>query len=153
MNAMTKDVKVSKINVATATLERGSDVVTREAPLHVFVNGMYFVSFLCSPILLKELVVGHLLCEGLVDHLEDILAIDFGEEDRCLVTLRKTEREESVVLSKPFARLIVSTCSGAGRHSSCGVSGCCGRLRFGSGCQDGCDGGGFCERRQDYRLR
>ncbi|MGB9134324.1 MAG: formate dehydrogenase accessory sulfurtransferase FdhD [Candidatus Bathyarchaeia archaeon] len=117
MNAMTKNVMVSKINIATASSESGSDVVAGEAPLHVFVNGVHFVSFLCSPMLLRELVVGHMLCEGLASSFEELVAIDFSGEDRCFVTLRKTEGGEHVVLSKPFTRLIVSACGGVGYRS------------------------------------
>lgn len=110
MSAMTMEVMVSRIDIASTSSENGCDIVAREVPLHVFVNGIHFVSFLCSPTLLKELVVGHMLSEGLANSLEELVTITFDGENRCLVTLLKTEREEHIALSKPFARLIVSAC-------------------------------------------
>ena len=71
MSMMTKDVVVSRIGVATSHMERREDIVAKEIALHVFISTIHFVSIFCSPTLLKELVVGHLLSEGLVNSLSE----------------------------------------------------------------------------------
>jgi FdhD protein len=114
---MTKEVIVFRIDLATGHTTSKEDIVARETPLHVFVNGIHFVSILCSPTLLRELVVGHLLCEGLASSVEEVEDLDFDGEDRCFVSLRKNIGKNIVALSKPFARLIVSACGGVNYRS------------------------------------
>lgn len=114
MSMMTKDVVVDRIDVAASHMEKGEDFVAKEIPLHVFMGTIHFVSVLCSPTLLKEFVIGHLLGEGLVNSLDEIIGIDFEEENRCHVTLQKIDVERHVIVSKPFARLIVSSCGSIG---------------------------------------
>jgi FdhD protein len=114
---MTKAVMVARIDVANRRLERKEDIVAKEVPLHVFLGAVHFVSFLCSPTLLKEMVIGHLLTEGVVCSVDEVITVDFDSENRCFVTLRKTDMGEHVILAKPFAQLIVSACGGAGYRS------------------------------------
>lgn len=117
MDIMTKEVMVSRIDVATGQVEKRMDLVAVEAPLHVFLGAIHFVSILCLPNLLKELVVGHLLGEGLVSSVDEISGVDFAEENKCYVTLQKTDVKKHVIISKPFARLIVSACGSVGYKS------------------------------------
>lgn len=117
MGAMTRSVIVSRIDVAAEELERREDIVAREVPLHVFLGAIHFVSILCSPDLRRELVVGHLLGEGLVNSIDEIGSIDFDEQNRCHVALRKADVAEHVVVSKPFAQLIVSACGSVSYRS------------------------------------
>ena len=117
MSLMTKEVVVSKIDIATAQVKKEKDFVAGETPLHVFLGAIHFVSIICSPTLLNELVVGHLLGEGLVNSVDEITSIDFDKENKCYVTLRKTDVEKPVILSKPYARLIVSACGSVGHKS------------------------------------
>jgi FdhD protein len=114
---MTKKVTVFRIDFTTGHARSKEDIVARETPLHVFVNGIHFVSILCSPTLLRELVVGHLLCEGFASSIEEIEDLDFDRENRCFVSLRKTDGKNIVALSKPFTRLIVSACGGVNYRS------------------------------------
>ncbi len=117
MDIITKSVSVLRVDLVTAEMKSWKDAVASEVPLHVYVGGVHFVSFLCSPSLLKELVVGHLLGEGVVDSVDKIADLDFDEENRCFVTLEETDDEKRAIVSKPFARLIVSACGGVGYRS------------------------------------
>ncbi len=117
MSFMAKSVLVSRVDVARRYVETRKDSVARELPLHVFLGAVHFVSFLCSPVLLKELVVGHLLGEGVVASMDEIVKVEFDNENRCFVTLRKADVEKHVILAKPFAQLIVSACGGLGYKS------------------------------------
>ncbi len=113
MNRETKSIVISRINVATAQVEKKEDFVAKETALHIFLGAVHFVSVLCSPTMLREFVVGHLLGEGIVDSANEISHISFNQENRCHITLRKTGEVHTVV-SKSFTRLIVTSCGSRG---------------------------------------
>jgi FdhD protein len=117
MKTITKKIPISRIDVTAGTVKKRTEVVAREIALHVFLGSIHFVSILCSPALLKELVVGHLLGEGVVDSADEILSFDMDQENRCYVTFPETNEEERIIVSKPFAQLIVSACGGVGYKS------------------------------------
>lgn len=116
MDNETKSIIISRIDVAASHVKEKKDLVAREAPLHLFIGSIHLVSILSSPAKLKELVVGHLLGEGLVNSVDNIAKVAF-EENRCYITLRKTDTAEHTIVSVPFSRLIVSSC-GTVRHRS-----------------------------------
>ena len=120
---MTKKVTIFRVDLAVGHAENKEDTVAREAPLHVFVNGLHVVSMLCSPTQLKELVVGHLLCEGLTSSLNEVKELGFDRKDKCFVSLRKTNVENAITHSKPFTRLIVSASEGVTHKSLSGYLG------------------------------
>ncbi len=116
MDNETKSIVISRIDVAASRIEEKKDLVARETPVHLFLGSIHLVSILSSPAKLKELVVGHLLGEGLVNSVDDIAKIAF-EENRCYVTLRKTDTAEHTIVSRSFSRLIVSSCGTVGYRS------------------------------------
>lgn len=58
--------------------EIDDDVVT-EYSLHVVLNGKPFVTLLCTPHSLKELVIGFLFSEGIIGSYDDIKSVDLDE--------------------------------------------------------------------------
>ncbi len=117
MVGMTQHMVVTKIDIATRQKGKKEDVVAKEMPLHIFLGTIHFVSILCSPALFNELVMGHLLSEGLVESIDEISDVHFDQENRCFVKLLEREVEKRVILSKPFAQLIVSACGRIGHRS------------------------------------
>jgi FdhD protein len=111
------NVKVVRIDVAAGEVREQKDVVAVEAPLHVFLGAIHFVSILASPHLLRELVVGHMLSEGVVKSPRAIKEVRFDDEHRCFVTLTKKDPEQLAVHSKPYSRLIVSACGSSSYRS------------------------------------
>jgi FdhD protein len=104
-------IQISRIDVSTQTLEQKTDLVAEETPLHIFLNQIHYATILCSPDQLKELVLGHLLSEGILKSTDEILEIRWEEYGKCLVRLRPDiDAEKRVSTSQPFARLIVSAC-------------------------------------------
>jgi len=67
--------KVKSIKLVRMT-ERGreevGDIVVKESPLTIVLNGTELVTLLCTPTKLKELAVGFLFSEGLLDGKKDI---------------------------------------------------------------------------------
>jgi len=105
-----KEIQISRIDVSTKKIERKRDFVAKEKPVHIFLNQTHYVTILCSPIQLKELAVGHLLSEGVLKSIDDIQEIRF-EEEKCRVKLRPgVDAQKRILVSQPFARLIVSAC-------------------------------------------
>ncbi|MCR4435336.1 MAG: formate dehydrogenase accessory sulfurtransferase FdhD [Clostridiales bacterium] len=69
----TQNYRIIKINREAASEEEDKIIV--EYPLTLFINGVEFITLLCTPRSLKELVVGFLYSEGIIsskDDLEDI---------------------------------------------------------------------------------
>lgn len=56
------------------------DIVVREYPLTIFLNGEELVTLLCSPKALDFLVYGFLISEGIIQDKKDITAIAVDEE-------------------------------------------------------------------------
>jgi len=106
-----KEIQISRINISTQKIERKTDFVAEEKPLHIFLNQTHYVTILCSPSQLKELTVGHLLSEGVLKSNDDIREIRLEKDGKCRVRLRSgVDAEKQISVSQPFARLIVSAC-------------------------------------------
>jgi FdhD protein len=87
------------------------DFVAEEVPLHIFLNNSHYVSILCSPAQVKELAVGHLLSEGVIKTLKEIQRIQLDGNYNCKIRLTPgIEVEKRIAISKPFTRLIMSSC-------------------------------------------
>jgi len=80
--------------------------VVREQPLTVHVNDERFLTLLCSPFQLEELVVGYLWMEKVIEGLAEIGRLDISEVDgRADVTLVHP-------VTLPTERILTSGCGG-----------------------------------------
>jgi FdhD protein len=52
------------------------DRIAADAAVCIFVNGEFFRTLLASPVMVEELVVGHLLGEGVVGSVDEIVGVD-----------------------------------------------------------------------------
>ena len=86
--------------------------MAEEKPLHIFLNRTRYVTVFCSPSNLKELAVGHVISEGVVKSMAEIVGIDLREEEEvCRINLRADVRiDERLKLSQHFSRVIFSAC-------------------------------------------
>ena len=106
-----RKVKLSRINVTKQTIEEKKDFVAEETSIYIFLNKLHYGTILCSPKQLKELVIGHLLSQGLVKSIDEIEALLLEEDGKCLVKLKLgIDAEERISSSQRFARLVVSSC-------------------------------------------
>ncbi len=85
--------------------------IVREIPLTVFLNDTELATLVCSPGSYKELAVGFLLSEGLVQDVSDIKDITFNEEDGLLWIYT----DASVPDMENFLRRQIASCCGKGR--------------------------------------
>ena len=106
-----REVEISHVDLSARRIQRKKDFVAEEVPLHVFVNGIRYVTILCSPTQLKELAVGHVLSEGLVKSVDEIRDILLETGGKCQILLKAgIDAEKRISISQPFARLIISAC-------------------------------------------
>ena len=103
-------VEILKVDVTSGEAERMVDFVAEEKPLYVFLNKIHYVTLSCSPSNLKELVLGFLLSEHIVNSLGDIDKIDL-KETVCKVKLKpEIDLKQKLSFSRPFSRVVLSTC-------------------------------------------
>jgi len=108
-----REVEIVRMNVSEGKLEKRMDVVAEEVPLHVFLGDVRVVSILCSPGMLKELAVGHLVAEGFLKGLSEVREVRLEGDGRCFVLLKAgVDVGKRLELAQPFARLVVSACGG-----------------------------------------
>ncbi|MFB0514950.1 MAG: formate dehydrogenase accessory sulfurtransferase FdhD [Candidatus Bathyarchaeia archaeon] len=106
-----KEVEIARIDVKAQRLERKTDYVAEETPLHIFLNQTHYGTILCLPTLLKELAIGNLLSEGVLKTTKEIQEIRLEKDGKCQIRLKPTVNvEKRISVSQPFARLVVSAC-------------------------------------------
>jgi FdhD protein len=106
-----REIKVFRINVKDQTIEHQTDYVSEDTPVHIFLNKHHYGTILCTPNQLEEMVVGHLLSEGLLKSINEIDDLTIKKDRKCLVTLKPDiDAEVRISTSQRFARLIVSSC-------------------------------------------
>jgi len=100
--------RVAIYRVDRDSKQAGEDIVVKELPLTIVLNGRELVTLLCSPANLKYLAIGFLLSEGLLHSRNDIKSI-IDDEQRGMVrveTVTDLNGEEEQV----FKRIITPGC-------------------------------------------
>ncbi len=106
-----REIKLSRINVTKKTIEERKDSVAEETSIHIFLNKLHYGTILCSPDQLEELVIGHLLSQGLLKSTDEIDELLLKKDGKCLVKLKSgIDAEDRISSSQRFARLVVSSC-------------------------------------------
>ncbi len=106
-----RKIQVSRINVSKQTVEKRRDFVAEETSIHIYLNKIHYGTILCSPDQLEEMVLGHLISQGLLKSTEEIDELLLKEDGKCLVKLKSDiDAEERISSTQRFARLVVSSC-------------------------------------------
>ena len=80
--------------------------VVREQPLTIYVDGVRFLTLLCSPMQLEAIVLGYLWMEKVIEAVTDVTAVTVSAVDgRADVTLRAP-------VELPTERILTSGCGG-----------------------------------------
>lgn len=89
------------------------ETIAVEYPLTIFINGDEFATMVCSPINLRELIIGFLASEGLIRFYDDIQSMDIDtERGFAYVQLYKTFDKNEKDHSKRF----IGSCCGKSRQ-------------------------------------
>ncbi|MTI80271.1 MAG: formate dehydrogenase accessory sulfurtransferase FdhD [Firmicutes bacterium] len=93
-------------------ISQQDDNVVLEVPVTLFLNGEEFVTLVCSPQYLKELAVGFLCSEGILQQPSDLHHISINEEDG-IINVEATQGQAE----KQFMKRYITSCCGRGRSS------------------------------------
>ncbi|MEM0008019.1 MAG: formate dehydrogenase accessory sulfurtransferase FdhD [Candidatus Bathyarchaeia archaeon] len=105
-------MEIVKIDTEAKKLQKIEDYVAEEKPIHIFINKRHYATIICTPKDLKELVLGHLLAEGIVKAVEEVEKISV-KKDTCHVNLKPSVNLETrLKLAGRLSRLIPSACGG-----------------------------------------
>jgi formate dehydrogenase accessory protein FdhD len=109
---MVQEVEITKLDLSKRTVEKISDYVAEETPLHLFVNNSFWATIMCSPTNIKQLAVGHFLSEGVIKSIDEIEEVNVKEfENSCKVTVKSNINiEDRIKLSRLHTRVITSAC-------------------------------------------
>ena len=117
--------RTEKVNILRLTEDNAKeieDAVVREFPLTIILNDQELVTMLCSPAEQKELAVGFLYSEGLIESREEIKNVTLHEGTG--VVRVETESGNELDREALFNRLITSGCGrGASFYSATDVTG------------------------------
>lgn len=93
--------KISKIEDYNR-IDNLEDIIVREYPLSIFLNGKKLATLLCSPENLKALVTGFLRTEGMINKAEDMISFKLEEDKNKaeVETVNKTLDGESFFSKK-----------------------------------------------------
>lgn len=109
--------KVPIHRVTVGSKELAEDIIVREFPLTIILNGQELVTLLCSPADLKYLAIGFLFSEGLVKSKDDVRRVTVDEAKG--VVRVETGYMGAVDSESVFKRLITPGCGrGASFYSA-----------------------------------
>ncbi len=117
-----KTERLSILRLTEDSVSEIEDTIVREFPLTIVLNDQELVTMLCSPANQKELAVGFLYSEGLIETREEIKNVTLHEGTGVI----RVETEGGDELSREvlFSRLITSGCGrGASFYSATDVTG------------------------------
>jgi FdhD protein len=107
--------KVPIQRITANSKEQAEDIIVREFPLTIILNGQELVTLLCSPADLKYLAIGFLFSEGQVKNKDDIKRVIL-DEAKGVVRIETAETMDSETV---FKRLITPGCGrGASFYSA-----------------------------------
>ncbi|MEM2111516.1 MAG: formate dehydrogenase accessory sulfurtransferase FdhD [Candidatus Bathyarchaeia archaeon] len=102
--------EIVKVNLREGSAEHVKDEIAVEDQIELYVNDRLYAVFSCSPFQIKELVVGHLLSEGIIGKAQEIKNIEIS---RGRVHVRLTKKIDGSIFSgSPFR--VLASCSGKG---------------------------------------
>jgi FdhD protein len=81
-------VRVEKINIRSYTRKVVEEPVATEAPLNLFINDKYVITLLATPKMQKELALGWLFTEGVLQSLDEIKKIVINQNYIKVLTRR-----------------------------------------------------------------
>lgn len=105
---------IGRYHMASRQLESADDEVVVEQPITVRVDAVGSFTLLCSPIEIKELAVGFLFTEGLIESIDDIINISDYDPNAQSISIH-IEHSDSLKTNRHF--LITSSCGFCGKRN------------------------------------
>ena len=75
------EMKRDIIRIVNGEVERTEDTIVTEFPVTVKINGQEFVTMVCTPEYIEDMVIGYLASEGIIKKYEEIKGIWVQEKE------------------------------------------------------------------------
>jgi len=106
------------INIITfkpkSITKKSIEELALDEPTCIFINGEYHVTLIASPLMMKELAVGYLINEAIIQNPNEIESINFRDNDVHIELVEKIDLRE---ISVGMMNLIVTACSSKPRSN------------------------------------
>jgi FdhD protein len=104
-----RKISLNKVSVQDKTTKKQTDYIAEETALHIYLNKHHYGTILCSPAMQKEMVLGHLLSEGVLNTTDEIENFELRKGG--ILTLKPNiDVEQRILSSNRFTRRVVSAC-------------------------------------------
>lgn len=110
MSQPKKFIPITVTRVVNNDIYQEQDHIVQEVPVTLFLNDQEFVTLVCSPQYLKELAVGFLCSEGILQQASDLHDIAINEEEG-IIHVKATQGEAE----HRFMKRYITSCCGRGR--------------------------------------
>lgn len=107
----TREVKLLKYELGGNEPTKRDDIVAADRAICVFIDGEFYRTLIATPDLIEELVVGHLVCEGIIEGYDDMVGVEV-EPLRVNVELREGVDLDLLNMSK--VDIITTACGSLG---------------------------------------
>jgi FdhD protein len=101
-------VKLEKIEINSNVRENVEEQVAYEAPVNIFVNNLYVVTLLATPQYMRELAIGWLFTEGVLQSLKELKQVIVDSDIVNILT--KNPIDEFKLQVSGVSRLITTAC-------------------------------------------
>ncbi|RLQ96649.1 formate dehydrogenase accessory sulfurtransferase FdhD [Falsibacillus albus] len=105
------EIKREIIRVEDGISEPVEDVIVTEYPITVKINGEEFVTMVCTPEYIEDMVIGYLASEGIIRHYDEIKDMWVQEKDGYIHV--KTDKPNPFYQQFQNKRYITSCCGGS----------------------------------------
>jgi len=111
-----RKVGILKIDVSAHKVQQMEDYVAEEKPFFIFLNKTHYVTILCSPSDLKDLVVGQLLSQNIIKTIKEIEKLELKEETCHVKLVGTVDLAKRLKLSEMSQRVVHSVCGSPSPH-------------------------------------
>lgn len=105
---MSTRVKAERIELLTGARKKIEEPVAMEVPINIYVNDRYLITLLATPKLQRELALGWLFDEGVLESLDEIKEINIDKND---VSVKTSEPlQEGKLQAFGVTRILTTAC-------------------------------------------
>ena len=88
-------------------MQEVEDIIAVDEAICIFINDEYYTTLITSPNMIRDLVIGHMICEGLIKSIDEVREID-RKPPKVLVSLNKEIFIDSMIQNR--IGLITTAC-------------------------------------------
>jgi len=105
---MSVNVPAERIGTGAHVRRTVDEVVAKEAPINIYVNDRYMITLLATPVLQKELALGWLFDEGVLQSSDEIREVIVNKNNVKVITSEPLEEERVRVVG--VTRILTTAC-------------------------------------------